>query len=370
MHQLRQILKLLLKCKLHICWCTMILNLIMSRSVIFLKDHKKRILELSHNDVKISDIHQILQDEYHVNITQWTLHNQLCTWQIIKNTWANTSDEFHDQIRELYLLRLSDKNILQILENEDSKIIQFFLICIWKKLRLKNRVDLINKEIADAEMLSIVEVELWKRIIESYEWDMLHAHFWEQDHLISWSLSSSTCCLALLTHYSIQLYDLIKILNSDDVAQWRYDLQRTRDEYIVSDFNFIWSINDYCKLNMFEFKIYKIIDAYSQYIVWIYVEILSHISINCLRQFLDLTKETDKISRVIRFNWEVKTDLLAVTHHHLRQDHESNILFKNCFFYETSIKNQCIESWWNQLNKMLIYRWRVCYLLNSNSFSY
>ena len=86
---------------------------------------------------------------------------------------------------------------------------------------------MIDKEIADAEMLSIVEVELRKKIIENYERDMLHAHFWEQDHLISWSLTSSTCCLALLTHYSIQLYDLIKILNSNNVAQQRYDLQQT-----------------------------------------------------------------------------------------------------------------------------------------------
>jgi len=34
---------------------------------------------------------------------------------------------------------------------------------------LKNHIDLINKEIADAEMLSIVEVEFQKKIIESYE---------------------------------------------------------------------------------------------------------------------------------------------------------------------------------------------------------
>jgi len=42
---------------------------------------------------------------------------------------------------------------------------------------LKNHIDLIDKEIADAEMLSIVEVELRKKIIENYERDMLHAHF-------------------------------------------------------------------------------------------------------------------------------------------------------------------------------------------------
>ncbi len=164
-------------------------------SVIFLEHQRERILELSCNGVKISDIHWILQDEYHVNITQWTLHNWLHKWQIIKNTWSDTSDKFHDWIRELYLLCLSDKNILQILENKDYKITELFLIYIQKKLRLKNCVDLIDKEIADAEMLSIIEAELWKRIIEGYEQNMLHTHFWEQGHLISQSLTSSTYSL-------------------------------------------------------------------------------------------------------------------------------------------------------------------------------
>ncbi len=167
----------------------------MPQPVILLEHHRERILELSHNSVKISDIHQILQDEYHVNITQWTLHNRLHKWQIIKNTQSDTSDKFHDWIRELYLLRLSDKDILQILENEGYKITEFSLIHIQKKLRLKNCVDLVDKEIADAEMLSIIEAELQKGTIEGYRWDMLHTHFWEQDHLISQSLTSSTYSL-------------------------------------------------------------------------------------------------------------------------------------------------------------------------------
>ncbi len=342
----------------------------MPRPVIPLEDHKERILELSHNGVKISDIHRILQDEYHVNITQRTLHNRLRTWQITRNTRANTSDEFHDRIRELYLLRLSDKDILRILEDEGSKTTRSSLIRIRKKLGLKNRVDLIDKEIADAEMLPIVEAELRKGTIEGYERDMLHAHFWEQGHLISRSLTPSTCCLALLTHYSTRLYDLIKILDPDGVAQRRYDLQRTRGEYIVPGPNFIWSIDGYCKLDMFGFEIYGAIDAYSRYIVWIYVGVSSHTSISCLRQFLDSAKETGKIPRVIRSDRGVETGLLAAAHHRLRRDHEPDILFKDCFFYGTSTKNQRIESWWNQLNKTLIYRWRVCYLLNSNPSSY
>jgi len=42
------------------------------------------------------------------------------------------------------------------------------------------------------------------------------------------------------------------------------------------------------------------------------------LSISYLQQFLDSIKKTDKISKVIKFNQEVKTDLLAIAHHHLR----------------------------------------------------
>ncbi len=175
---------------------------------------------------------------------------------------------------------------------------------------------------------------------------------------------------SLLTRYSAQLYNLIKILNPDSVAQWRYDLQWTWDKYIVSGLNFIWSIDGYCKLNMFGFEIYRVMNAYSQYIVWIYIEVSAHISISCLWQFLNTTKKTDKILRIIRSDWEMKTGLLAAAHHCLHHSYKLNILFKNCFFYETSTKIQQIESWWNQLNKMLIYCWCVGYLLNSNLSSY
>ena len=215
----------------------------------------------------------------------------------------------------------------------------------------------------DAEMIFIIEAELQKRNIEGYRQNMLHAHFWKQGHLISQSLMLSLWCLLVsLTYYSDWLYDMIKILNSDDVAQWRYDLQWSWGEYIVSGPNFLWSIDGYCKLDMFEFEIYRAVDAYSWYIVWIYVEVSAHISISCLQQFLNTVKNTDKISRIIRSDCRVKTGLLAAAHHCLHQSHESDILFKNCFFYRTSTKNQWIESWWNQLSKTLIYHWHVNYL--------
>lgn len=46
---------------------------------------------------------------------------------------------------------------------------QSFLYAYEKKLKLMNHVNLTNKEITDAKMLLIIEVEFQKKIIKSYE---------------------------------------------------------------------------------------------------------------------------------------------------------------------------------------------------------
>jgi len=173
--------------------------------------------------------------------------------------------------------------------------------------------------------------------------------------------------LHLLTYLSHRLFDLIKTVDPEGVARRKYDLQRHRGEYIVPGPNFLWSIDGYCKLDLFGFEIYGAIDAYSRYIVWIYVGVSGHTAVSCLRQYLDTAKEINKIPTILRADRGVETPLLAAAHHRLRQASEPGISFGDCFYYGTSTKNQRIESWWNQLCKTLIYRWRVCYI---SSYSY
>jgi hypothetical protein len=38
---------------------------------------------------------------------------------------------------------------------------------------------------------------------------------------------------------------------------------------------------------------------------------------------------------------------------------EEGVKLEECHFYGTSKKNQRIESWWGQLQKSLLWRWRV-----------
>ena len=72
------------------------------------------------------------------------------------------------------------------------------------------------------------------------------------------------------------------MIASDAVKQCAHDMQHKQQVYVVFDSNFVWFIDDYMKLESYDIEIYADIDAYSCYIIWIYVEIMTHIIINVL----------------------------------------------------------------------------------------
>ena len=61
----------------------------------------------------------------------------------------------------------------------------------------------------------------------------------------------------------------------------------------------------------------------------------------------------------MRSDHGTETPLAAAAHHSLRQSLDSDIEFKDCYWFGTSMANQRIESWWGQLSKSLLYQWRV-----------
>ena len=63
-----------------------------------------------------------------------------------------------------------------------------------------------------------------------------------------------------------QLFAIVKKLDSAEIAWHASDAQQHHSDFIVSDSDYLWSIDDYCKLDFFNIEIYINIDAYSQYI--------------------------------------------------------------------------------------------------------
>lgn len=159
-----------------------------------------------------------------------------------------------------------------------------------------------------------------------------------------------------------RLFAAIRKLDSADITRRLNDLQRYRGAYIIPGPNYLWSVDGYCKLQYWGIEIYAAIDAYSRYIVWIYVGISNHIAMSIAQKYLQTVKSQNILPRIIRSDRGVETPLMAAIHYQLSQKAHPEIEFNECFRYVTSTANQRIEAWWGQLTKSSIYRWRVLLL--------
>jgi hypothetical protein len=123
--------------------------------------------------------------------------------------------------------------------------------------------------------------------------------------------------------------------------------------------NFLWSIDGYLKLALYGIEIYAAIDAYSRYIIWIYVGITARTAVSVLKQFLDVLEMLGVQSQVVRSDRGGETVLLAEAHHAFRRSYDPDISLEDCYFYGSSVFNQRIESWWGQMSKGQLWKWRV-----------
>lgn len=155
-------------------------------------------------------------------------------------------------------------------------------------------------------------------------------------------------------------------MNFEAVERRKRDLQRHRGEYIVPGPNFVWSIDGYCKLCPYGVEIYACIDAYSRYIIWVYIGILASTAVSCVYQFLQTLEEVELQPRFVRSDRGTEIVMLADAHYQLQTTYEPDLEFQECYLYGTSIANQRIEAWWQQLSKGLIFCWRVSSLLYDN----
>ena len=156
-----------------------------------------------------------------------------------------------------------------------------------------------------------------------------------------------------------RLFSIYRTLVPDAIDYRTRNMQRHRGEYIVPGPNFVWSVDGYLKLALYGIEVYAAIDAYSRYIIWIYVGISARTAVSVLRQYLDTIELLGQHPRFIRSDHGNETVLLAPAHYQLQQAIDSQLQFQDCYLYGASTTNQRIEAWWNQLTKGLLFRWRV-----------
>jgi hypothetical protein len=160
-----------------------------------------------------------------------------------------------------------------------------------------------------------------------------------------------------------RLFVLYRQVNPIHVQARLRDLQRKRKAYIVRGPDYVWSIDGYMKLAPYGMEIYAAIDAYSRYVIWIYVGVSGMTAVSVLRQYLDTIAAVGYHPQVVRSDHGSETVLIADAHWQLHRTITPNVPFHDIYAFGTSTSNQRIEHWWNNLNKTALPYWRVSSLL-------
>jgi myosin-crossreactive antigen len=119
-------------------------------------------------------------------------------------------------------------------------------------------------------------------------------------------------------------------------------------------------MDGYLKLQEYGIEIYAAIDTYSRKIIWTYVGITARTAVSVVSQYLEVVEKGRKIPQVIRTDRGTETVLLAGAQYLLsRKKRGEDIELKECYAYGTSVANERIEAWWNQLCRGQMMNWRV-----------
>ncbi|KAL5051343.1 hypothetical protein BDW71DRAFT_193744 [Aspergillus fruticulosus] len=169
-------------------------------------------------------------------------------------------------------------------------------------LYLNNTVpNRITEYLADSYGISTtphtIEARLWR-------WGVLHAQIME---LLKVLQLDGFKIEALILKYLRHKLGLFCCTTNSMASQAQYrdclyllclnNLQHYYSTYVVPGPDFIWSIDGYLKLVLYRFEIYAAIDAYSHYIIWIYMGTSSHTAISILWNFFQALQEKGVFSK-------------------------------------------------------------------------
>ncbi|KAL4732831.1 hypothetical protein BDV11DRAFT_210663 [Aspergillus similis] len=315
------------------------------RPSINLEPYKNEITRLYLNNTVPNRIAEYLADSHGISATPRTIEARLRKWGIRKsNRTASTDKVLQARIMILfYQVRLEEKELLKVLNLDGFKVGASTLKYLRHKLGLLRHTTSPMASQAQVEaLLSKFRMEHKDGQIEGHGKTFLHHHFRSQGLFVARD----------------RLYSPYHELAPTTVQRRLSDLQRNHGAYIVPGPNFIWSIDGYLKLASYGFEIYAAVDAYSRYIIWVYVGSSSRTAVSVLRQFLDALQVTKQQPCFVRSDRRTETILLAEAQHKLQQSKHPEIQLSDCSVYGTSAANQRVEAWWVQLSRGLLSRWR------------
>ncbi|GLA56245.1 hypothetical protein AnigIFM63604_006246 [Aspergillus niger] len=310
-----------------------------------LEPYKAEIISLFHEGHSTAHIASIIEAQHHVRVGERTIKTRLSGWGVSKrDRTATTDSSLHSRIKELFFERcLSDAEILRTVRNEGYTVSARTLRRIRMEQGLVRRTDDSSERQLQDDIATKHLLEAYNEgTIQGYGRELLFAHM-RGERLI-------------IPRY--RLHTIYRTIAPEAIQQRKNDMQRSRGSYMVPGPDHIWSVDGYMKLDPYGIQIYAAIDAYSRYIIWVYVGIDTRTSVSVARQYLDTVQERKIMCNKIRSDHGSETSLLAQAHYELRKAYEPRIKATECYIFGPSTANQRIEAWWAQLSKSLLYRYR------------
>ena len=150
---------------------------------------------------------------------------------------------------------------------------------------------------------------------------------------------------------------LLRVLDRTGVERRKPDERRRRARYMVKGPSRVWSVDGHDKLSEYGFQIYAIIDAFSRYVIDIYVGISNRTQVAIQKFFLQCVRQFG-FPKLIRSDKGMETLMMCVCQLLLRREEKPDLPFHKAYIFGPSTKNQRIEAWWNTLADGLTQTWK------------
>ena len=132
--------------------------------------------------------------------------------------------------------------------------------------------------------------------------------------------------------------------------------------------NYMWCVDGHLKFREYGIGIYAMIDAYSRYVVAVFVGTSVTTAVSVVKQMVNALESTGVRPEFFRSDRGSETMLLANAQLQFEQYEDPDSIIGSCYRYGTSKSNSRIESWWNQMSSGQTMQWRVYYLMKIFGF--
>jgi transposase InsO family protein len=218
---------------------------------------------------------------------------------------------------------------------------------IRRDMGLPQRVQgVVSVEEATVQLTDALEKELAKGYVGSYGRDYLFRHLRAEG-----IPATKTRAFAILKQL-----DPVGIQN----RQPSFLRKRNRAGRLeVPGPNYMWCVDGHLKFREYGIGIYAMIDAYSRYIVAVFVGTSVTTAVSVVKQMVNALEGTGIRPEFFRSDRGTETMLLANAQLQFEQFEDPDVTLDSCYRYGTSKSNSRIESWWNQMSAGQTMQWRV-----------